>query len=363
MYKQPCYSNDPEVVRNRKDKSLLVVHTLLPGRLLDPSVSFPDEVKHLDLDGDRNSSRVPHKDWNMHWDWEWDEEFYTKTLFKDLVLFHNLETFTACGIRLDMDLWKEWARECTQLREIDFSNIYTETDYFAFDSETLETIFKIPTLRKVNIESLELPFFPPGPSNIEELTITARAYEHYFEKDDDGKYEFNIDEMIESYSKNLCTHTNLKKLRIEKFKKFFMSPKPLLNMAKYCVKLEELYLDFIEITKENDDIDANVVRANVFEKIFQLPNLKKCTLVCSESRSIDDKPVAIERLINDTTLIFPSITHLRLLRNGEFSAEFTGCDWILTDDEIMVVLKQFPNLQSCWRDDVQLLYDDHLVLN
>jgi len=169
--------------------------------------------------------------------------------------------------------------------------------------------------------------------------------------------------MIESYSKNLCTHTNLKKLRIEKFKKFFMSPKPLLNMAKYCVKLEELYLDFIEITKENDDIDANVVRANVFEKIFQLPNLKKCTLVCSESRSIDDKPVAIERLINDTTLIFPSITHLRLLRNGEFSAEFTGCDWILTDDEIRVVLKQFPNLQSCWRDDVQLLYDDHLVLN
>ena len=87
--------------------------------------------------------------------------------------------------------------------------------------------------------------------------------------------------MIESYSKNLCTHTNLKKLRIEKFKKFFMSPKPLLNMAKYCVKLKELYLDFIEITKENDDIDANVVRANVFEKIFQLPNLKKCTLVCS----------------------------------------------------------------------------------
>ena len=75
MYKQSNYSKDPEIVRNRKDKSLLVVHTVKPELLLDPLVSFPDEVKHLDLDGDRNSSRVPHKDWNMHWDWEWDEEF------------------------------------------------------------------------------------------------------------------------------------------------------------------------------------------------------------------------------------------------------------------------------------------------
>ncbi|MGL5962689.1 MAG: hypothetical protein ACRCZ0_12175 [Cetobacterium sp.] len=256
-----------------------------------------------------------------------------------------------------MDLWKEWARGCIQLREIDFSNTdfrNTQYDYFAFDEQTLETIFKIPTLRKVKIESLELPFFPPGPSNIEELKISSRAYDYYFFEFD--KYEFNIDEMIESYSKNLCTHTNLKKLRIEHFVKFFTSPKPLLNMAKYCINLEELYLDFVEITEKDDaNEDVNVVRANVFEKIFQLPNLKKCTLVCSTTTSIDNEPITIERLVNDTTLIFPSITHLRLLRNGESSADFTGCDWILTDDEIREVLKQFPNLQSCWRDNVQLL--------
>jgi hypothetical protein len=166
--------------------------------------------------------------------------------------------------------------------------------------------------------------------------------------------QFDIDEMIKSYSKNLCTHTNLKKLRIDKFKKFFMSPEPLLNMAKHCVNLEELYLDFIEITMKKNDENVNVVRANVFEKIFQLPNLKKCTLVCSTSRSIDDEPIAIERLVNDTTLIFPSITYLTLLRS-ESSADFTGCNWILTDEEIKEVLKQFPNLQSCWRDNVQLL--------
>ena len=356
MYKQPCYySKDPEIVRNRKDKSLLVVHTVKPELLLEPSVSFPCKVKNLKIDCDVNGNiSGDHSVLYFNWIWGGKYEFYTKTLLKDLVLFHNLETFTACGVRLDMDLWKDWARGCTQLREINFSNYYSENDYFEFDSETLEIIFKIPTLRKVKIDSLELPFFPPGPSNIEELTITARAYEHYFEKDDDGKDEFDIDEMIESYSKNLCTHTNLKKLRIERFVKFFMSPKPLLNMAKYCVKLEELYLEFIEITKEDNE-DVNAVRANVFEKIFQLPNLKKCTLVCSTTTSIDDKPIAIERLVNDTTLIFPSITHLTLLRQGEFSADNNGCDWILTDDEIKKVLKQFPNLQSCWRDNVQLL--------
>jgi hypothetical protein len=357
MYKFP-YSKDPEIVRNRKDKSLLVVHTVKPELLLEPSVSFPCKVKNLKIDCDVNGNiSGDHSVLYFNWIWGGKYEFYTKTLLKDLVLFHNLETFTACGVRLDLDLWKDWARECTQLREINFSNYYSENDYFEFDSETLETIFKIPTLRKVKIESLELPFFPPGPSNIEELKISARAYEHYFEKDDDDddKYKFDIDKMIESYSKNLCTHTNLKKLRIERFVKFFMSPKPLLNMAKYCVKLEELYLDFVEITTKEDDEDANAVRANVFEKIFQLPNLKKCTLVCSTTTSINNESIVIERLVNDTTLIFPSITHLRLLRQGEFSADNNGCDWILTDDEIRIVLKQFSNLQSCWRDNVQLL--------
>ena len=43
------------------------------------------------------------------------------------------------------------------------------------------------------------------------------------------------------------------------------------------------------------------------------------------------------------------------IKKSESSADFTGCDWILTDDEIKEVLKQFPNLQSCWRDNVQLL--------
>lgn len=363
MYKQQPCCKDPEIVRNRKDKSLLVVRTVKPELLLEPSVSFPDEVRHLEIDCDVNGNiSGDHSVLYFNWIWGGKYEFYTKTLLKDLVLFHNLETFTACGVRLDMDLWKEWARECTQLREINLSNYYSENDYFEFDSETLETIFKIPTLRKVNITSLELPFFPPGPSYIEELKISARAYQHYFEKDDvdDNKYEHDINEMIKSYSRNLCTHVNLKKLRIERFVKFFMSPEPLLNMAKYCVNLEELYLDFVEITEEDDDKDSDgtqaaIVRANVFEQIFQLPNLKKCTLVCSTTTSIDDKPTAIERLVNNHYLIFPSITHLRLLRQGESCADNTGCDWILTDEDIIGVLKQFPNLQSCLKDDIELV--------
>lgn len=63
--------------------------------------------------------------------------------------------------------------------------------------------------------------------------------------------------------------------------------------------MEELYLDFVEITmKEDDEEDVNAIRANVFEKIFQLPNLKKCTLVCSTTTSINNEPIVIERLIN-----------------------------------------------------------------
>lgn len=106
-----------------------------------------------------------------------------------------------------MNVWKEWAHRCTQLREIEFRNSLNNP--FEFDEQTLETIFKIPTLQTVNINSSTIPFFPRGPSNIRELNIMHVKH--------DSGYKFDI----ESYSKNFCTHTNLKFLRIEKFKEFF----------------------------------------------------------------------------------------------------------------------------------------------
>ena len=106
MYKQSCYSKDPEIVRNRKDKSLLVVHTVKPELLLESSVSFPCKVKNLKIDCDVNGNiSGDHSVLYFNWVWGGKYEFYTKTLLKDLVFFHNLETFTACGVRLDMDLY------------------------------------------------------------------------------------------------------------------------------------------------------------------------------------------------------------------------------------------------------------------
>jgi len=241
------------------------------------------------------------------------------------------------------------------------------------NEETLETIFKIPTLRKVHIEFLELPFFPPGPSNIEELTITARAYQHDFDKndpdDDPPKPQYNVDEMIQSYSKNLCTHTNLKFLRIDRFAKFFMRPEPLLNVAKYCVNLEEIYLDFIEIVEEltdddyidcafgagdasrrSDDQDddralakvkgrENALRTKVLEQLFQLPKLKKCTLVYAQKHYFEDEKFYDKLVNDDNTLVFPSIKELNFLIN------YSGSK--LTKDDInkIVLKQQFPNLQ------------------
>jgi hypothetical protein len=230
-----------------------------------------------------------------------------------------------------MDLWTEWAKNCTQLKEIYFGNTWSDTDYFKFEEETLETIFKIPTLEKVCIENMELPFFPAGPSNIKELKIIARAYDREFE-DEDTEYDSDSDsnvyceggptaKAIESYSKNLCTHTNLKILHIEKFTKFFMKPEPLLNVAKHCVNLEELSLGFIEG-------DA----PNVLEKLFQLPKLKKCTLISSTDDGYYDK------LINDKTLSFPSIKHLNLINEKRKG---------LTNQDMIWALNPFPNLEIC----------------
>jgi hypothetical protein len=369
-------SEDPDVVRNRKDKSVLIVFTLKPDLLLQPSVAFPDKVKYLFIDcGTIDDNGISRGNTKLWYDWNGSSteyNVYTKTLLKDLIHFHNLESFTAGSVRLEMNLWKEWALNCKNLREINFSNEWSENDLFEFDEETLETIFKIPTLRKVHIESLELPFFPPGPSNIEELTITARAYQHDFDKndpdDDPPKPQYTVDDMVQSYSKNLCTHTNLKFLRIDRFAKFFMRPEPLLNVAKYCVNLEEIYLDFIEIVEEvrdddyidcafgagdasrrSDDQDddralakvndrENALRTKVLEQLLQLPKLKKCTLVYAQKHYFEDEKF-YDKLVNDNTLVFPSIKELNFLIN------YSGSK--LTKDDInKIVLKhQFPNLQ------------------
>lgn len=358
------YSEDPDVVRRRKNRSLLIIFTMYPHLLLNPKVSHPSEVKYLLIDCDPHSGicRNNHSEFENTWHEAYeDQNIYTSTLLKDLIHFHNIEIFNGCSIRLDMKLWQNWALNCNKLREITLTSHYPEQDFFKFDKKTIEIIFKIPTLKTIKIENIELPFFPAGPSSVENLTLVPRSYSINF--DENEYHNYSIKEMIESYSKNLCTHTNLKKIKIEQFTKFFMDSQPLINLATYCINLEDIYLDFINLAScvDYDDKEEiisknlSIKRAHVIEQLFKLPKLKTCTLICSTSDDlIFNKPVSIEKLINDNRLLFPSITHLKLLKHGISSADFTGASWKLTDDNIIEMLQQFPNLKSCLKDDREL---------
>jgi hypothetical protein len=309
---------------------------------MEPEV-FADEVTHLVIYSDTLESDIARGNITLYYEWDssaYEDTIYTRTLYGGLINFHNLIYFSANSLKLEMDLWKKWATNCTQLKEIDFGNTWSDTDYFKFDEETLETIFKIPTLEKVSIYCIELPFFPAGPSNIKDLRIMAKAYDREFE-DEETEYDSDSDsnvyceggptaKAITSYSKNLCTHTNLKTLHIEKFTKFFMRPEPLLNVAKYCVNLEELSLGFIEG-------DA----PNVLEKLFQLPKLKKCILITSALITLTltrKREGYYNKLINDQTLSFPSITHLNLINERGKG---------LTNEDMIWALNPFPNLEIC----------------
>jgi len=368
MKELKAYSEEPDVVRNRKNRSLLVIFTMYPHLLLNPKVSHPNEVRYLIIDCDPHSGicRDNYSEFENTWhDAYEDQTIYTPTLLKDLIYFHNIEIFNGCSIRLDMKLWQQWALNSNKLKEITLTSHYSEQDFFRFDQKTIETIFKIPTLRTVKIENIELPFFPSGPSNVENLTLIPRSYSCDF--DSDEYHNYTIKEMIESYSKNLCTHINLKKIRIEKFTKFFIDPKPLLGLCKNCKNLEEIYLDFINLANSDESNDKDyeeivyeklsMKRANVIEQLFKLPKLKICTLVCSTSNDVVfNKPSSIKKLVNDNSLIFSSITHLKLLKHGDTSADFTGAPWKLADSDIIAMFKQFPNLKSCLKDDKELIF-------
>jgi hypothetical protein len=248
-----------------------------------------------------------------------------------------LEHFTAKGLRLTDELWHTFSNNSTQLKEIYFSNKHHDLDWFEFKEETLEKVFKIPTLEKVHISQLDLPFFPKGPSNIQDLHITRlMLYEEYANKPD----------VISSYSQNMCTHTNLKKLCIERFEWFFESPEPLLNVAKNCVNLED-----VEIGRRDGSgrgRDYIVISTDVIEALLMLPKLKKLTLL----------DILNKKLVENEKLVFESIEHLEIrceedldiYQNNEVLHERT-----LDDETIISLTKQCPNLKSCIVNSQELL--------
>jgi hypothetical protein len=211
-----------------------------------------------------------------------------------------------------MKLWVEFAQRSTNLKEIYFTNVRWDCDWFEFNEEALEAIFKIPTLKKLNMFAVDLPNLPKGPSNIEYLQINT-----------DGR---ETDKLKENYLKNLSTHINLKKVSVPGLFKIKTS-EPLLLIAKNCRDLEEL--EIYGDREVNQKVEG-IVQA--FEALMQLPKLKKFTF------SFD-----VYHLVDDTTLIFPCIEYLNVYR----------CQ-CLSDESVISIFNQCPNLKSCLKDGKEL---------
>lgn len=254
--------DDLDSVKNREDRSTLIIHSLFPERFLSEEIAHPDEVKHLAIylsfDSNEGSScgcKRNRQGSNICKDcFTWDSK-YNNTLCSGLTKFHNLETLCAVDLDLSCDLWIEFARNCTCLKEIHFDSskgaCSNDSDIFWWDEKeaALDALFQIPTLEKVCISNITLPYFPPGPSNIKHLKLKRVQLDY----DEDNK------ESNEIYSKNLHTHTNLKTLILVKGNDI---PFNILDLQfDKMPQLEELFLAFEDVVEEK------IVRL--------LPNLKK----------------------------------------------------------------------------------------
>jgi hypothetical protein len=248
--------DDIDSVKNREDRSTLIIHSLFPERFLSEEIAHPDEVKHLAIylsfDSNEGSScgcKRNRQGKNVCKDcFIWDSK-YNDILCSGLTKFHNLETLCAVDLDLSCDLWTEFAKNCTCLKEFCITSSEKRCYFFYDKDKALDALFQIPTLEKVCINNVYLSYLPPGPSNIKHLELRRVCLDY----DEDNK------ESNEIYSKNLHTHTNLKTLMLVKGNDI---PFNILDLQfDKMPQLEELFLAFEDVVEEK------IVRL--------LPNLKK----------------------------------------------------------------------------------------
>lgn len=288
---KPTYLDDVEEARNRPDKSVLAIRTMCPEKLLVADVAFPEQVKHLWLnvrfDGDdycdmgkylyQTDCKCPNIEGCNFCSWE---KKYTNTLCKDLVNFNQLETLTVTDLNLSSDLWTQFAQKSKCLREIVFTSGNSaglSYDCFCFDGDFddsgdhkekgLEAVLKIPTLKKASFLRLELPFFPKGPSAIDDLELYVEPYS-YGSEAEATKYDYT----------NFSSHTNLKFLDISQGRCEPISFYPL--QIEKLINLETLV--FRGYFKGKKDIDS-------LKKILNLPKIKDLTIfLCKSTNTMTD---------------------------------------------------------------------------
>ena len=153
------FVDDVEKVKNREDKSELLIFTSHPQLFLAPDVAHPEEVKYLTI--------------NQHFD-DHDlklrtkiTEYYKKNLnvvlppvvdsdkeCANLVNFHNIEVFRARALELSSEVWLQFIKNCKKLKEIDFScgdDQFYDAFEFEEKTEVLDALFQIPTLETLKM--------------------------------------------------------------------------------------------------------------------------------------------------------------------------------------------------------------------
>jgi hypothetical protein len=334
MYQNLEYQSvdDLENVKNRVDRSTLKIYSMHPERFLANDVSHSDEVKHLSI-------LLPFHNYDDYWTYvennlfkkdcdcnisgfgdcnkcSWDGK-YNDTLCSDIINFHNLETLIAEDLNLSEELWLKFIQNSKNLKEIHFSFGCNGWDEFCFEDKVnvLDALFKIPTLEKVTMYYMRLYYFPPGPSNIKHLELTAVSAE------DEDLRKIHCD----SYKNNFSTHTNIKSLVLA-----HRRPTP--------YYLEDLKLDKMT---QLEDITLKNWCTNYIEPILLLPNLKKFKFIMW----FDQEDPLMKELIKNQNLIFPSVEDITIeITNFRQSNYF---DFTETRNYLTKVLnKQCVNLKK-----------------
>jgi hypothetical protein len=219
-------------------------------------------------------------------------EVYTDTLCKDLVHFTNLETFVAHDVKLSTELWIQFAKNSTCLETLTFKSsaraVAGEYDDLGFGEHydehydkkppknaALDAIVKIPTLKHLSFDRINMRYFPPGPSSIESLHLNVVDIEKYnyieknfsYKVDNLSNFKSHWNDLGFSSSFDLSGHQNLKDVKIEYIGCIKFSD---LHLEK-LKNLESLYIRECFIKDEEDE--------KSLKAILKLPNLKKYELV------------------------------------------------------------------------------------
>jgi hypothetical protein len=361
MLKQRNWLYDIEGVKNRPDKSILEIYSMYPEELLRPDVASPELVKHLALNLSfanfymdplhyENSKIIRNGrdckcciiDSCQKCNWN---EIYTDTLCKDLIYFTNLETLYLSDVNLSNELWIQFAQNSKHLKEIEFNSeeeVYKGySDKFEFDGQSLygddlppknaalDAIIKIPTLKVIKFNYINLPYFPKGPSNIEELHLNDIV--DYTTRNEYSISPWEKFNLVKNF--DISNHQNLKKVYIDRIDQLFSE----LNLEK-LKKLEELHFDY-------DNREVVTSFQTVIEKIS---NLK----IFHYSMCFDKTDPFMKKLIKDQNLpygrapkglIFSNLEHVEIkVRDSPENLDLRDAHKHL----VTVLQKQCPKLKT-----------------